>query len=165
MTAVDFLKALKDFIKSEVADGIWLLKENTEKEYVHPHVYLMTLPHKNFIPVDFSVPFILIGLTDGSDAASENHLAVRILCATYSSINYDADLKLPDETGYIDLLNILERIKLKLVEKRVINGKGTVEKPINYGVYAEEVTYPFNYGYLTFGVQMPINEYPINRLL
>lgn len=161
MTASDCLKALKDFVQKNVADEMMLLKENTENEYVHPHVCIMTLPHKNFIPVDFSVPFILIGLSDGTDSGNENKLSIRIMCATYTSGTYDNELKLPDDTGYIDLLNVIERIILRLTERQVINGMGSLEKPINYGVYSEQATYPYNYGYLTFGMQIPLNEYPM----
>lgn len=165
MTALDCLNALKKFIQTEVADNISLLKENTENEYVHPYVSLMTLPHKNFTPVDFTVPFILIGFNEGSDEAGENRLSIRILCATYTSDTYDDDVKLPAETGYRDLLNILETIKLKLIGNAVINQMGSVDKPINYGIYSEQITYPYNYGYLTFNVQIPVNEYPMKEFL
>lgn len=165
MTALDTLKALKKFIQTEVAEEMKLLKEHTENEYVHPNVFMMTVPHKNFVPVDFAVPFILVGLSEGADDGDENTLNIRIMCSTYTSGVYDNELKLPSEKGYLDLMNLLERIKLKLTEKAVINGQGTVTKPINYGVYTEQLTYPFNYGYLTFGVQIPINEYPMKEFL
>lgn len=165
MTALECLKALKEFIKKNVADEMMLLKENTEDEYVHPNVSLMTLPHKNFVPVDFTVPYILIGLDVGVDDGDENQINIRVLCATYSSGFYDGETKLPDETGYIDLLNLLEKTKLELVENAVIDGMGSLSKPVNYGIYSEQITYPYSYGYLNFPVQLPINEYPMKEFL
>lgn len=158
MTALDALKSLKLFIENEVANTIELQKEGSNPvEYVHPYVSIITLPHKNFMPVNFQVPHILIGVENGTEDTDENKLQIRIACATYGgSVTFQAQNNIPDEKGYIDLLNLIERIKLKLIDKTIIEGDCVVEKPITYGIYGEEFTYPYWYGYLQFAVQIPL---------
>lgn len=164
MTLLESLNGLKKFIEDEVANEIKLQKEKSNPiEYVHPYVALMSLPHKNFLPsnVDFQVPFILVGFSNKSSHSDENVVAIRILCATYGG-NMIEGVNIPDETGYIDMINLLERIETKLVEKAVINGVGTVERPINSGIYDTEITYPYWYGYMQFDLQIPVVEYPLH---
>lgn len=158
MTVVEALQALKKFIEQEVASKILLQKESdamSEPEYVHPYVELITLPHKNFTPVNFQVPYILIGLANGTDGAEEHPLNIQIQFATYGgNIVFKETANIPDSSGYINLLNLIELTKQKLVQEAVINECGVVNKPIMYGIYSEEITYPYWYGYLTFDLQI-----------
>lgn len=160
MTAVEALQGLKDFLKKEVADNIELQKEHSDPvEYVHPYVSIISLPHKNFMPVNFQVPYILVGFTQGEDDTDDNAMNIRIACATYGGdVLFQEQNNLPDEKGYVDLLNLLERIKAKLVSETLIEGKCMVEKPITYGIYDEELTYPYWYGYLQFKIQIPATQ-------
>ena len=160
MTALEALIALKKYLEEEVAPSILLQKEYSDPpEFVHPYVSIITLPHKNFVPANFQVPHILIGLVQGDDNTDENALQIRIACATYGgSVGFQEENNIPDEKGYIDLLTLLERIKLKLVEDTIINGNCVVEKPIQYGVYDEQITYPYWYGYLQLSVQIPVTQ-------
>lgn len=162
MTAVDSLNGLKKFIEEKVASKVLLQKEpnendipSNEPEYVHPYVEIMTLPHKNFTPVNFQVPYILIGLTNGTDAANEHPLNIQIQFATYGgNMMFKETANIPDSSGFIDLLNLIEKTKHELVQEPTINGCGVVNKPIMYGVYNEQITYPYSYGYLTFDMQI-----------
>ena len=165
MTVLDALNGLKEFLEKEVASEIKLQKEKSSPpEYVNPYVSLITLPHKNFMPIDFQTPFILIGFSQASSSNDEHVVSIRIMCATYGGDMIEG-VNIPDEKGYIDLINLIERIHLKLVEEVVINGVGTVQKPITYGIYDTEVTYPYWYGYLQFSLQIPVSEYPMSKLL
>ena len=126
------------------------------KLVVNPIVATISLPHKNFIPVDFQAPNILIGLETGDEDAEEHTISIRIVCTTYGgNVPLGAE-GLPDETGYLDLLNLIERIKSKLTQKAVIERAGLVEKSFKYGIYDEEITYPYWYGYIRFNMQIPI---------
>ena len=158
MTAVESLQALKKFLEENVASTIFLQKEGTpsdKPEYVNPYVSLITLPHKNFMPVNFQVPYILVGITQGTDGADEHPLNVQIQFATYGGdIAFEATANIPDSSGYIDLLNLIEKTKHELVQAAVINECGVVDKPILYGVYTDQVTYPYWYGYMTFDLQI-----------
>lgn len=160
MTAVESLKGLKRFIEENVANTIKLRMEAAstgEPEYVHPHVGLISLPHKNFMPVNFQVPYILIGLAQDTDADDEHALSIRMQFATYGG-NYlfKETANIPDESGYIDLLNLIERTKEKLINAGVIADSGAINKPITSGIYDEQLTYPYWYGYMTFTLQIPI---------
>lgn len=158
MTAVEALNALKAFVEKNVASKILLQKEGlatAKPEYVHPYVSLIALPHKNFMPVNFQVPYILIGLQTGTDAADEHPLSIQIQFATFGGdIRFKETANIPDSSGYIDLLNLIELTKEQLIQAAVINKCGVVNKPILYGVYNEQITYPYWYGYMTFDLQI-----------
>lgn len=159
MTAYESLIALKKELE-EVAGGILLQREKSNPpEYVNPYVTIISLPHKNFMPVNFQVPHILIGLSDANENDEENRLSIRIQCATYGGdVNFQYDNIIPDEKGYLDLINLIERIKIRLTDKAVIEKAGMIEKSYQYGVYNEEITYPYWYGYLQFDLQIPITN-------
>ncbi len=162
MVALDFLKSLKVFLESEVADKIKLQKENSEPaEYVNPYVEICFLPHKNFSPYDFQVPLILIALDDGSDDANEHSLSVRLMLATFGGGFYP-DTKIPDAKGYVDLINLIELTRQALINRSIINGAGLIERPVGYGMYDTELIYPYWYGYITFTVSIPATEYLLN---
>lgn len=167
MTALDALKSLKKFLEKEVAPYIELQKELSDPiEYVNPYVSIITLPHKNFMPVNFQVPHILIGLVSGNEDTGEHGLQVRISCATYGGdVQFQEKNNIPDEKGYMDLLVLLERIKHKLIDKAIIEGDCVVDKPITYGIYDEQLTYPYWYGYLQFTVQIPIVEAKLSQTI
>lgn len=160
MTALEALRSLKSFIEREVASGIELQKENSyPPEFVNPYVSIITLPHKNFMPVNFQIPHILIGVENGTDDTDEHILRIRISCATFGGdVAFEEQNNIPDEKGYLDLLTLLERIKAKLINEAIIEGDCVVERPVTYGIYDEQLTYPFWYGYLQFAVQIPIVE-------
>lgn len=169
MTAVEALKALQAFVSEKVAQTILLQKEGlatSEPEMVHPYVSLITLPHKNFMPVNFQVPHILIGFTNGTDGATDHPLSIRMQFATYGGdVVFKETANIPDSSGYIDLLNLMERTKSELVKATIINGCGVVNKPIMYGVYDEQLTYPIWYGYLTFDLQIQMTNSQITDFL
>lgn len=169
MTAVESLKGLQAFIEKEVANNILLRKEglSTEKpEYVHPYVALISLPHKNFMPVNFQVPHILIGIATGNDDANEHTLNIRMQFATYGgNILFKETANIPDSSGYIDLLNLIERTKEKLVNAGVIKKSGYVDRPFNYGIYDEQLTYPYWYGYMTFDMQIAVPQRQMKEFL
>ena len=113
MTAVDALNALKKFLEEEVASKILLQKEGMiegKPEFVNPYVSIITLPHKNFMPVNFQVPNILIGLSGGTDDANEHPVSIRIQFATFGgNVMFKETANIPDSSGYIDLLNLSEK--------------------------------------------------------
>lgn len=169
MTSVEALKALKEFVEENVASSILLEKEHLtteEAEYVHPYVALITLPHKNFTPVNFQVPHILIGFSNGTDGANEHPMSIQIQFATFGgNTMFQEDANIPDSSGYIDLLNLIELTKNKLIQAAVIKKCGVVNKPIMYGVYNEQITYPYWYGYMTFDLQIKTTQRQMKEFL
>ena len=161
MTAVECLKELQAFLQKNVANTIKLRKEglSTEaEEFVHPYVALLSLPHKNFMPVNFQVPNMIIGIANGLDGADEHTINIRMQFATIgASSNFQETENIPESDGYIDLLNLMERTKEKLVNAAVI-GSCVIEKSFDYGIYNEQLTYPYCYGYMNFTMQVPITN-------
>ncbi len=56
----------------------------------------------------------------------------------------------------------MERLKIAIVNQWTF-GSGTLEKPINMGMYDTELAWPYWYGYISFTVQIPATEYVINK--
>ena len=162
MTALDFLKELKNYIESNICAKLKLQSENSE-EYVNPNIYIMHLPNANFNPKDFTVPFIAVELDNAEDTDDENLLDIRITIATYGG-GYYLDLAenktdIPDGNGYIDLLNAIELTKQAILRNPTVNGSGLINKPISYGTYDVDAPFPYWYGYLKFKANIPISNY------
>ena len=127
--------------------------------YVTPYVVQCYLPHKNFTPVNFQVPGILIALDTAEDTGQENTLDIHLICMTYGGGVYEGT-QIPDASGYKDLLNMMERIKTALVTQQAI-GRSGLRKPIVSGMYDSELSWPYWYGYLRFSLDIPVTEYPM----
>ena len=163
MTALQALKDIKKLIEDEVASKVKLQKEKSNPaEYVHPYVALLSMPHKNFIPSNCQVPYIMIGVETESDDGEEHELNVLIQFATFGGGYYDRELMIPDDKSTIDLLNVIELTKQALLTQTVI-GSCSVDRPMTSGIYSEMLTYPYSYGYLAFKVQLAVFEYPMYR--
>jgi hypothetical protein len=93
----------------------------------------------------------------GNEKDSEHTIMIRMVCTVYGGDTDFGEPNLPDETGYFDLLNLIEKIKSKLIQKAVLD-EGTVDKDFLYGIYDEQITYPYWYGYIQFPMQIPINH-------
>ncbi len=169
MTVLDALKDIQTFVSSEIeTQNILLQKEETAEapEYVAPYVELCFFPHKNFMPIGFQSPGVLVAMDESTDGAQENTISVRLLCTTYGGGYYkdenEIETGIPDAKGYIDLLNLMERLKIALVRQSVI-GRCAINKPVTMGIYDTETSYPYWYGYLTFDAAIPTTEYVLNR--
>lgn len=164
MTALDLLKELKNYIESNVCASLEFQEENSE-EYVHPKCYIAQLPNANFNLEGFSIPCVTVGLETGDDDANDHTIKVRLIFATYGGGYHLDDMEnktdIPDGNGYIDLINFIEITKQALLANITINGKGTINKPFNYGIY-DDMPYPYWYGYLRFDVNIPTNDYIID---
>lgn len=160
MTPIDVLRKFKTFTEREVADHIYMLKEVVlsgdvmettpdTPELVHPKVEIGSIAHKNFQPLDFTVPMILWTFDDVSDEGNDTDgrvINIRANIGAYSSDLYSDD-RLPDNKAFIDLANVLERLYLELSRRMNVNGVGII-KPIQYGIYDGNY-YPYCYGWLT----------------
>lgn len=161
MTTQDALDDLQSFLETTVQDlKMKYQQEETDPPvYVTPYVAQCYLPHKNFSPVNFQTPGILIALDTTDDTGSENTVDVRLVCMAYGGGFY-ADTQIPDASGYKDLLSMMERIKTALITQQAI-GRGGLRKPITMGMYDSELSWPYWYGYLKFSLDIPVTEYPM----
>lgn len=161
MTTQDALDDLQEFLERAVEElDLRCQKEETDPpEYVAPCVIQCYLPHKNFSPWDFQVPGIFIALDTQEDTGTENVIDVRLVCMTYGGGVYPGT-KIPDASGYKDLLSLMERIKTALISQQAI-GRGSLRKPVTMGMYDTELSWPYWYGYLRFSLDIPVTEYPM----
>lgn len=162
MTILDTLKSLKIFVETTIKEqNFKFQKENTQDELVTPYVEICYFPHKNFIPFGFESPAILISFDNDNDGANEHSVDIRLICSTYGGGYYE-NTAIPDNKGYIDLINLMERLKISIINKWTF-GSATLEKPVQIGIYDTELSWPYWYGYISFTLQIPATEYVINK--
>lgn len=150
------LNVIKKMINEQVAAGIKLQKppdeNNPNIERVNPYVCIGYLPPKNFLPEGYDVPGIIVGLEDGEDDNDEANLQIKLTFVTYGAGSYDETGQLiPDMEGYMDLLNLMHRTRLKISTMPIIEKTTVVQKPIKWGMYQEQ-PWPYWYGWMTFGI-------------
>ncbi len=160
MILTEILKRLQDDIKDIVKD-IKLQKEMTDGDYgnepiyVSPYVEICHTPHKNFLPIGFQVPYIMVCFDDSEDNGQDNHYSIRLNFGVYGGgFYFDADgneTRIPDAKGYIDLLDLMERVKGEILKRGLVGGTSII-LPYTMGVYEENNTWPYWYGYSQFKV-------------
>jgi len=172
MNSVDTLTTIKDFIQKKIIEkNILMQLEETQNgpQYVNPYVEVCSLPHKNFLPQGFQVPFIVVMLDDEDDNGNENVYSIRLVFGAYGGGYYkDSNgsmTTVPDAKGYIDLLNLMDIVKQWLVTSSIINNKTVISKPYKKGMYNDENTWPYWYGYSTFSAAGVVENYLIHENL
>jgi hypothetical protein len=143
------LEALRDFVYNST-ENILFTRPDTN-ETVRPQVYIGWTPPKNLNPDDYDIPGIIIGIPEGSEEDDSSILNVTFTFATYSP---GADTTKLDMQGYKELLYLQNFVRYKLLSKRIINSKTTVQKPLTWGV-PEEQPYPYWVGWMKFQATIP----------
>lgn len=124
-------------------------------ELVNPAVYIGWIPPKGFENrYGFSIPCLVVMTDSGSDDNESAEIKARIKIITYDSglVKDDNEL-IPGLTGYKDLLNVIDRIRITLSENLIINNKVSHKKPIEWGI-DEEQHYPIWSGEISFPVSI-----------
>ncbi|EGW39164.1 hypothetical protein [Desulfosporosinus sp. OT] len=166
MSTMAILEAVQAFLHEKVTPTIKLQEPNDKNvhEYslVNPQVHIGWIPPKGYLPegMESAIPCLIVGLDDGTKGSQDNSFNLRISAAVYSPGLHAPDESgavayTPDFEGYRDLLNLIDRTVAKLGENPIINGKGTVEGPIKWGVYQQEQPYPYWYGWITLTIERP----------
>lgn len=157
MNSAMTLDAIRDFLNDKIAEADVLMQkeESFENEvYVSPYVEVCYMPHKNFLPKEFQVPYILVMMDEENDDGNEDDYSIRLVFGAFGGGYYldenDNPTTIPDAKGYIDLLNLMDKVKQWLLTTSVIKEKTVVRKPYKKGMYDEENTWPYWYGYSTF---------------
>ncbi|MEA5083291.1 MAG: hypothetical protein VB018_03960 [Lachnospiraceae bacterium] len=150
MTATNLLDALKEFIENVTKDLILEVKtkQGEEKQERAPLVFQGILPRKSE-PVQH-VPYVLIKFLTGKDGQitgqfEESEMKTRVIIVTYSEDNGQ---------GYIDTLNVIDRIRIKLLETRVLNDVFGLKMPVEFTVYDDD-TGPYTIGELLLSWDTP----------
>lgn len=156
MTTREVLNNIADTLRPKLAD---MLLEKAESlpgaERVPPSISVGYAPPRNADMSGYgemyNVPGVVIGMGEngGSDDGKEATIPVMITVGTYSpgEVGTDGLVKLNNE-GYIDLLNLIERVRHVLMALTVLK-RTTIQRPVQWGMYQEQ-PYPYWYGWLSF---------------
>ncbi|WP_248548997.1 hypothetical protein [Paenibacillus odorifer] len=108
MTPVMLMMAIKDFLIKELADDAATI----------PAVHLGALPSKTAENRDDPVfPLIIVRPMEGDSDDKESRAQVKLLFGTQSD----------DDSGFVDVLNLMERVRILLMRQRIIDKKFYIE--------------------------------------
>lgn len=159
MNDVEVLNAIVEFLKSNVAEHLKLKKppENNQVEgqyeLVNPAIYKGWVPPKNYLEeYGYDVPSIIVMLDDGLDDSQSAEISIRLKIITYDPGETKEDGTVtPNVSGYVDLLNVITRIRIELSQNPIILEKVNINKPIKWSMDKEQ-SYPYWSADLSFNV-------------
>lgn len=136
MTPIYLLEALTEFVKEQTKDIILpvrVRKEGTEDKERAANVYKMALPKKE--DQTQKAPYILLQVLNGKDdkpdgGLQRNMCAIRIVVVVYAE---------SAEHGTYHVLNIISRLRSELEKVGVIGGKFTLQMPLEYIIYPDNI--------------------------
>lgn len=150
MTPTDLLEQFKLFTEDTLKDLILPINTPPSKEaqYRAPEVFLMNLPDEK--AQKEKAPYVVLQFLNGDDAQEEGEeeesvCNIRVVVCAYSDNLSE---------GPMHVLNILTRLRIALLEKRVIANRYAMRLPMEYLVYPDNPV-PF-----FFGEMMTVWELP-----
>lgn len=125
MTRIDLLEQLKSVTIAETKDIIMpvrLQKGDAAQEYRAADVHLMRLPDSS--AANKKVPYIIHQLITGKDAQAqgEQSSASAIVRSIFCVFNDSSE-----EEGALMLLNLMERLRIRLLRQVVIGGRYQID--------------------------------------
>jgi hypothetical protein len=160
VTPIILLDRLEEFVKENTKDIILQVRvrrESTESKERAADVYKMKLPTKD--DETQKIPYILLQFLTGKDSQkpaeeTEASCKIRIVVATYSE---DGGI------GAYDVLNVLLRIRSRLIEAGIIGNQFALdlEEPLEYIVYPED-TAPYYLGEMVTTWSIPSIKKEVN---
>lgn len=164
MTRVSLLEALK--VETEVATADLLMPVAMQKEDKEEpkdraaKVYLMRVPSSS--EAKKKVPYILHQFITGDDeqAAGKLDTSTAIIRSVFAVYNKD------EEVGGLTLLNLMERLRIHLLKKVVIDGKFELDKELKVEclVYPDD-TAPYYAGEMITRWKLPAVEREVSEFL
>ena len=131
MTPLDLLEALKAYC-GEITGDMQLLarvpENSTQAAERPPAVFVGNLPDKE--SEKKAAPYILLKLLTGKDDNDGSICRVRVICVTFSE---------DKQENYIQCLNLITRIKTKLLKDVVVGKRFSCQKPIEFTVYGDDL--------------------------
>lgn len=150
MTPTDLLEQFKQFTEDTLKDLILPIKTppTQEAKYRAPEVFLMNLPDKK--AQEDKAPYVVLQLLNGNDAQAEGEeeesvCNIRVVVCAYSD-----DLS----EGPMHVLNMLTRLRIALLEQRVIANRYAMRLPMEYLVYPDNPA-PFFFGEMMTEWELP----------
>ncbi|WP_025847608.1 hypothetical protein [Paenibacillus ehimensis] len=130
MTPLILVDDLVSFIKPVVQQ--FVLESNATGISKAPQVIAGYLKEKKAVqnqnPPDF--PYVIVRFLEDDDSEESYSASIRIIAGTYSE---------DEQNGWRDPVNILSRIKIALLENRIIGKPFWTEKPIKIELPEEQV--------------------------
>lgn len=131
MTPLELLEALQAYCE-EITKDMRLLarvpEDGAQAAERPPAVFVGNLPDKE--TEKKAVPYILLKLLTGKDDSEESICRVRVICVTFSE---------DKQENYIQCLNLVTKIKTKLLEDVVIDSRFTCQKPLEFIIYDDDL--------------------------
>lgn len=119
MTVTLAMDALKTRLESELADGF----------SIQPKVFLGMLPEKDATDREESYySFIIIQMAEANDELDKNETRFRLIFGTVSQT----------DQGYLDVVNLMERVRISLLRNRVLDSRYRLELPYKSKVYDDQ---------------------------
>lgn len=119
MTTVLLLNAIKQFLDSLLADNVTTV----------PEVHLGYLPQKTAQSIkDPIYPCIVVRVLEGEETAENNQVTIRLLFSTTSI----------EDDGFLETLNLMERVKNALLNQRVLDGRFEIDYPYKWKFFEEQ---------------------------
>lgn len=131
MTPLELLEALQAYCE-EITKDMRLLarvpEDGAQAAERPPAVFVGNLPDKE--TEKKAVPYILLKLLTGKDDSEESICRARVICVTFSE---------DKQENYIQCLNLVTKIKTKLLEDVVIDSRFTCQKPLEFIIYDDDL--------------------------
>lgn len=131
MTPLGLLQSLKEYCK-EITKNMMLTanvpKDGKEPGERPPNVFIGNLPDKE--SKRKAAPYILLKLLTKKTDDVESVCRVRIICTTFSE---------DKQENYIQCMNLLTRIEMKLLEDVVVDKRYSCQKPIETILYDDDL--------------------------
>lgn len=156
MTPLDLMQSLKAYCEEKTEDMILVARvpENgTEAGERPPRVFIGNLPDKEAEKKE--APYILLKLLTTKDEDEASICMVRIIVVTFSE---------DKQENYIQCLNVITRIKTKLLEDVIIEKRYSCRKPIETIMYDDELEV-YQIGEIMTTWEMPQVQRNVNQYL
>lgn len=167
---VEILNALVEFLKENISKHFQLKKPPVNNkilgdyELVNIAIYKGWVPPKNYLEeYGYDIPGIIVMLDEGIDDSENAEIAIRLKVITYDPGKVKEDKTLsPNVEGYVDLLNVITRIRMELSKNPIILNKVNVNKPIRWSMDKEQ-SYPYWSADVSFNVSIAPFDFEIKN--
>ncbi len=145
MIPVELIKSIQAEIQEAVKD-YKLAAEGQEDKKVT--VYAQHIPDERF-ESDTYYPLVVAAINKIEDGGEDSQQVLSTVTVGLTFGVYGED-----ETAWVDLLNMMERTRQRLVNNRLLNNRFRLQFPVKWETI-EAQPYPFWFGYGTIEYSMP----------
>ncbi len=145
MIPVELIKSIQTEIQEAVKDYKLAAEGQEDKKIT---VYAQHIPDDCFMN-DSYYPLVVAAINKIEDAADDSYPALSTVTVGLTFGVYGED-----RYAWVDLLNVMERTRQRLVNSRLLDNRFRLQFPVKWETI-EAQPYPFWYGYGTLEYSMP----------